>query len=95
LKLENILVKWEDLEKKKPNLKIGDFGLAIKYNSLAPPSDKCGSFEYTAPEVFTEKYHGFEVDYWALGVILFYMLSGYMPFSADNDGKLIKSIIRT
>ncbi len=80
---------------KKPNLKIGDFGLAIKHDSLAPPSDKCGSYEYTAPEVFTEKYHGFEVDNWTFRVILFYILSRYMPFRAESDGKLIKSIIRT
>jgi len=67
-------------------LKIADFGIAIKYDSLSPPSDKCGSFEYTAPEVFVGKYHGFEVDNWALGVILFSMLSGYLPFRAESDG---------
>jgi serine/threonine protein kinase len=46
----------------------------------------CGSPITISPEMFdSEKGHSFEVDYWAIGVILFFMIFGQYPFESDND----------
>jgi serine/threonine protein kinase len=62
-------------------VKIGDFGLA----SLLPPRTRrksiCGTPNYMAPEIFTNRDgYSFEVDVWSLGVIAFLLLCGRMPF---------------
>jgi calcium-dependent protein kinase len=44
---------------------------------------KCGTPEYSAPEVFSGKYNS-KCDLWSLGVLLFIMLSGTMPFKGKN-----------
>jgi calcium-dependent protein kinase len=50
-----------------------------------------GTPYYMAPEVLTRKY-GPECDIWAVGVIMFFMLSGVMPFIADNKKELFDKI---
>ena len=53
--------------------------------------EKCGTPAYLAPEVIREEgYTGFNADVWSLGVLLFYLLAGTMPFKAKdvNDLKL-------
>ncbi|KAI3756783.1 hypothetical protein L1987_56606 [Smallanthus sonchifolius] len=72
----------------KGNLKISDFGL-----SALPESHKdgllhtsCGTPAFTAPEIIRGKgYDGAKADAWSCGVILFNLLTGYLPF---NDGNL-------
>ena len=95
LKPENLLLTSDD------KLKIIDFGLSNyktgdKNNLLITP---CGSPSYASPEVILgKKYDGFEVDIWAVGIILFAMLCGYLPFE-EGEGKdknevLFKNIIK-
>lgn len=46
----------------------------------------CGSPITIAPEMFDSKQgHSFEVDYWAIGIILYYMVYGKYPFESKND----------
>jgi serine/threonine protein kinase len=65
----------------KMQVKIGDFGLSVK---MAHPKDRryttCGTPNYIAPEILAETGHGFEVDIWALGIILYALLIGKPPF---------------
>ena len=54
----------------------------------------CGSPPYAAPELYRdENYVGIYVDLWAMGVLLYFLVTGLMPFRAENLAKLRKSIM--
>ncbi|XP_028918138.1 testis-specific serine/threonine-protein kinase 5-like [Ornithorhynchus anatinus] len=76
LKCENILLDECGF------LKLTDFGFAsrsARKNSLL--STFCGSVAYTAPEILmSKKYNGERADLWSLGVILYAMVTGKLPF---------------
>lgn len=89
IKLENILLDSNS------DVKIIDFGFA----TCTPHDQKsrvfCGTPSYMAPEIVNRKeYIGPPVDVWALGVLLFTMLSGSFPFRGINDKDLYKKISR-
>ncbi|CAH2354630.1 serine/threonine-protein kinase Kin4p [[Candida] railenensis] len=92
LKLENLL-----LDKHK-NVIISDFGFVNSYNRDKNDLMKtsCGSPCYAAPElVLTQSpYEGRKVDIWSLGVILYAMLSGYLPFDDDPENEDGADIVR-
>jgi serine/threonine protein kinase len=85
LKLENIL-----LDQHSQMVKVGDFGFARRWNPRDGPCDKwLGSIEYAAPEVLRNlPYDPLKSDVWSLGVILFALLTGYLPFSRVGDDLL-------
>jgi serine/threonine protein kinase len=77
LKLANLLL-GHNIE-----VKIGDFSLAAKLNFKGERRTSiCGSAAYMAPEQHhPEIGHSYEVDIWALGVIMFHLLTGKSPFA--------------
>ncbi|ORE02854.1 Pkinase-domain-containing protein [Rhizopus microsporus var. microsporus] len=83
LKLENILIHREQDD--QIILKITDFGLARVVDPESPLlTTRCGSEEYAAPEIVQSKgYDGRKTDVWALGIILYALLVGYLPFRYD------------
>ncbi|KAJ4291427.1 hypothetical protein N0V88_006020 [Collariella sp. IMI 366227] len=82
LKLENILLD------KHENVKLCDFGFTREYEGKANYLQTfCGTICYSAPEMLKgEKYAGEKVDVWSLGVILYALLCGELPFDDDDDG---------
>uniref|UniRef100_A0A667YB84 Maternal embryonic leucine zipper kinase n=1 Tax=Myripristis murdjan TaxID=586833 RepID=A0A667YB84_9TELE len=91
LKPENLLID------ESHNLKLIDFGLCAKpkgglgYELMTC----CGSPAYAAPELIQGKaYIGSEADVWSLGVLLFALLCGYLPFDDDNCMVLYRKITR-
>ncbi|CAO3597340.1 unnamed protein product [Absidia cylindrospora] len=80
LKLENILLDSND------NCKICDFGFARFTDNKQLLETFCGSLAYSAPEVIMrQKYTGPETDIWSLGVILYTLLAGELPFDDDSE----------
>ena len=78
LKAENIMVN-----QKTNKIKVIDFGLAGKYTP-DNPNQFCGSPKYVAPEIYNRVPYTFAADIWSLGVILFYMTAGYLPFVEET-----------
>jgi len=88
LKVENLL-----LDETHKTMKITDLGLA---NYILEPkgilTTPCGTLAGMAPEMLTSKSYSFEVDIWALGTILYAILSLTYPFFHENQGKMIDLI---
>uniref|UniRef100_A0AAY4B1M5 non-specific serine/threonine protein kinase n=1 Tax=Denticeps clupeoides TaxID=299321 RepID=A0AAY4B1M5_9TELE len=75
LKTENLLLDAN------MNIKLADFGFGNFYNAGEPLSTWCGSPPYAAPEVFEGKeYEGPQLDIWSLGVVLYVLVCGSLPF---------------
>ncbi|KAG0205629.1 hypothetical protein BGX28_002788 [Mortierella sp. GBA30] len=88
LKLENILLDSQD------NIKLIDFGFTRECESKKLLESYCGSAAYTAPEIIVgKKYSGPEADIWSLGVILYTLLAGYLPFDDDNESIVQDKIV--
>ncbi|RLW07814.1 hypothetical protein DV515_00003543 [Chloebia gouldiae] len=79
LKTENLLLDAN------MNIKLADFGFGNFYKSGEPLSTWCGSPPYAAPEVFEGKeYEGPHLDIWSLGVVLYVLVCGSLPFDGPN-----------
>ncbi|MBN3300172.1 HUNK kinase, partial [Amia calva] len=81
LKIENFLLDEYN------NIKIVDFGLSntLKAESLSLEllNTQCGSPAYAAPELLAHKKYGPKVDVWSVGVSMFAMLTGTLPFTVE------------
>jgi protein kinase A len=86
LKPENLLLDHEGY------VKVTDFGFAKHV-----PDDKtytlCGTPEYIAPEVLLNQGHGRSVDWWALGILTYEMLSGQAPFVSQDPMAIYQQVV--
>uniref|UniRef100_A0ABM5FBY2 Protein kinase C n=1 Tax=Pogona vitticeps TaxID=103695 RepID=A0ABM5FBY2_9SAUR len=88
LKLDNVLLDHEG------HCKLADFGMC-KEGILdgVTTATFCGTPDYIAPEILQEMLYGPDVDWWAMGVLLYEMLCGHAPFEAENEDDLFEAIL--
>ncbi|KAF8367983.1 rskn-1, partial [Pristionchus pacificus] len=90
LKPENILLDSDG------HIKLTDFGLSKE----AVDGDNktysfCGTIEYMAPEVINRKGHSTAADFWSLGVLMFEMLTGHLPFTGSDRKETMSLILKS
>jgi len=89
VKLDNILMDGEG------GIKLCDFGVSrlVKKNQII--KEQCGTPAYLCPEIIQDEgYEGFYADTWSLGVLLYAMVQGTVPFKANNITDLHKLILK-
>lgn len=90
LKPENFLFMTKD-PIEHSCLKVIDFGLACQFRSEQMLRTRAGTPFYVAPEVLNGAYNEL-ADTWSLGAIMYVLLSGYPPFSGDNDEEILNKV---
>ncbi|KAG2464492.1 KS6B2 kinase, partial [Polypterus senegalus] len=89
LKPENIMLNQYG------HIKLTDFGLCKEsIHDGAVTHTFCGTIEYMAPEILTRSGHNRAVDWWSLGALMYDMLTGSPPFTAENRKKTIDKILK-
>lgn len=90
LKLENILLD------KHENVKLCDFGFTREYQGKTSYLQTwCGTVCYSAPEMLRgDKYAAEKVDVWSLGIILYALLCGELPFDEDDETQTKMKILK-
>lgn len=87
LKIENIMIN------QKGDIKVIDFGLSNLYVPHGLLKTYCGSLYFAAPELLSAKpYFGPEVDVWSLGVVLYVLVCGKVPFDDPHVSVLHEKI---
>ncbi|CAF2151541.1 unnamed protein product [Rotaria magnacalcarata] len=87
LKLENILIDHSG------DIKLADFGLSNSWSPRRLLHTFCGSPLYASPEIVSGiPYYGPEVDCWSLGVLLYTLVYGSMPFQGGDYTRLVRNI---
>jgi len=95
LKLENILIKYNDKEHKKYTIKLSDYGCGGKLESLSQKCiTSCGVVIYMAPEILEGEKYNFKCDLWSIGIIIYILIFGKSPYSGKNEIALLNNINR-
>jgi len=92
LKLENLLLQKAG----QLTVKLADFGLSKLFSGSGDMKTACGTPFYVAPDILLatdEEGYGPPVDMWAVGILLYILLSGRLPFSGEEDQELYANII--
>ena len=89
LKPENILI--DNINNRFLDIKVIDFGTAKIFEHNKTQSKKIGSSYYMAPEVLLQNYNE-KCDLWSVGVILYILLSGRVPFGGTDDDEIFTKI---
>lgn len=91
IKPENILISKDENDS---NIKLADFGFATYDHGTNSLTASCGTPGYVAPEILKRDLYGAAVDMWAVGVVAFVLIGGYLPFH-DKDERKRRALIRS
>jgi len=87
IKLENVILDH------KGDAKLADFGMAVVVPPGARLMESVGSPHYACPQIIMgQRYDGYNADVWSLGVVLFVLLTGALPFNGDSSAVLFNNI---
>ena len=94
LKPENIMVVVDEKNSKKvKDIKLIDFGFSAYLEDVEKECTPCGTLNYVAPEVYMHQVYNMVTDVFAVGVILYFMVKGELPFNSDIPEILMNQII--
>jgi len=85
LKPDNILIS--NIQGNDIEVKLTDFGFGKILGEKENAKEKCGTLAFSAPELLSSKPYDFSVDVWSLGINIFYMITGDVPFKKSKDRK--------
>ena len=92
LKPENFMIKIDEYN--KPKIKLIDFGFATYIPKNGEKlREYLGTREYAAPEILEEAGYREKVDEWAIGVIMYNMLTGFEPFKGETPSEIKDSVL--
>jgi len=89
LKPQNLLLESHE---DNTNVKICDFGYAKRVHVPKSLTTLCGSLHYVAPELLKNHPYDESADIWSVGVIIYFLLAGYLPFHNKDQNELFKVI---
>ena len=92
LKLANILVKYEDNDKKKFIVKLTDYGISKQLSSISKCFTHIGTLFTMAPEILNGEKYNSKCDIWSLGIIIYQLYFKEYPFKGDNEIALLRNI---
>jgi len=91
IKLENILF----VDSTKKRVKLIDFGFSSVGRKIKQKGDCLdGTAEYFSPEMIEGSSYNFQTDMWSLGVLVYTLLMGYLPYEEEDQQELYQAIIK-
>jgi len=95
LKLANILVKYEDNDKKQFVVKLTDYGISKQLNSMSKCFTHTGTLLTMAPEVLNEEEYNSKCDIWSLGILIYQLYFKEYPYNGNTEISLLRKIDNT
>ena len=92
LKLQNILIKYNNKEKTDYTVKITDFGISKVYENNNNFETFTGTLEYIAPEILNGKKYNYKCDLWSLGIIIYMLYFKENPFRGYSQKSIISKL---
>jgi len=89
LKPQNLLLENKD---DNTSVKVCDFGFAKRVHMPQSLTTLCGSLHYVAPELLKNHPYDESADMWSVGVVIYFLLAGYLPFHHKDQHELFKII---
>ena len=90
IKLENVLLD------RHMNIRLVDFGFSKKFTRENPwMTGTCGSPAYVAPEIINNEQYTASVDIWSLGVLLYVLCIGHLPFGGSTVSMQLQAVLTT
>ena len=93
LKLENILIKYDDEEHRKYTLKLSDYGCSKRLESLSKYCNTyAGTLAYMSPEILKEEEYNYKSDLWSIGIIIYRLIFGNSPYRGATEKAILSNI---